>query len=327
MSVILDALRRRRRESPAESSARGVPAGLGLATAGATVSRQRAHRCTLSGLAVLVVLLGVWVDLRFNSRGATQPVPDQSVQPPVVVSRINEAPPVTPPAAAPSPEPRTPKPESRIPAPGPRIPDPGPRVPSPGARVDHFALALRYQNLGDFERARAEYLAVLADDELHIEARNNLALLYHGRGLTSEAIDQFHRAIQINPRYLKARSNLAVVLTGAGRLAEARAELRTALDIEPRNADLLVNMALVESADQHPDQAVEILLRALGTSPGHATAHYNLAVLYDERAALALAFDHYNAVRYYAGPAHGTRLTQVQGRVRAIEPRLQPATH
>ena len=175
-------------------------------------------------------------------------------------------------------------------------------------------------------RAQSTWL-YLADDELHIEARNNLALLYHGRGMTSEAIDQFHRAIQINPRYIKARSNLAVVLTGAGRLAEARAELRTALDIEPRNADLLVNMALVESADQHPDQAVEILLRALGTSPGHATAHYNLAVLYDERAALALAFDHYNAFLKYAGPEHGARLTQVQGRVRAIEPRLQPATH
>ena len=161
MSVILDALRRRRRESPAESSARGVPAGLGLATAVSTVSRQRDQRFKLIGLAVLVVLLGVWVDLRFNSRAATQPVPAQSVQPPVVVSRINEPPPVTPPpAAAPSPQPRTPKPESRIPAPGPRIPDPGSRVPSPGARVDHFALALRYQSLGDFERARAEYLAV-----------------------------------------------------------------------------------------------------------------------------------------------------------------------
>jgi Flp pilus assembly protein TadD len=173
----------------------------------------------------------------------------------------------------------------------------------------------------------AEYSAVLADDESHIEARNNLALLYHGRGMTSEAIDQFHRAIQVNPRYVKARSNLAVVFTSAGRLAEARAELRTALDFEPRNADLLVNMALVERADQQSEQAVELLLRALGTSPSHAAAHYNLAVLYDERDALALAFGHYNAFLKYAGPEHGALLTQVQGRVRAIEPRLQPATN
>jgi tetratricopeptide (TPR) repeat protein len=168
---------------------------------------------------------------------------------------------------------------------------------------------------------------VLAQNEFNVEARNNLALLYHGRGMTNEAIEQFHRAIQINPRYTKARSNLGVVLTSAGRVAEARAELRAALDIEPRSADLLVNMALVEKADQHGEQALELLIRALGASPGHAAAHYNLAVLYEERHSLALAYDHYNAFLKFAGPEHGTLLADVQRRVHAIEPRLQRATN
>jgi Tfp pilus assembly protein PilF len=324
VSVILDGLRRRRRESPAESSARGIPAGLGLATAVSTVTRERGQPFKLIALAVLVVLLGVWVDLRFNSRGETPPAPAQAVQPPVVVSQVNQPPPATPPPAS---LPATPSPEPRTRTLEPRLPSREARSPKPEANVDHFALALRYQNLGDFELARAEYSAALADDESHIEARNNLALLYHGRGMTSEAIDQFHRAIQVNPRYIKAHSNLAVVLTGADRLAEARAELRTALDIEPQNADLLVNMALVERADQHTEQAVELLLRALVTSPSHAAAHYNLAVLYEERDALSLAFDHYNAFLKYAGPEHGALLAKVQGRVRTIQPRLQPATN
>ena len=82
-------------------------------------------------------------------------------------------------------------------------------------------------------------------------------------------------------------------------------------------------MALVEKADQHAEQAVELLIRALGMSPGHAAAHYNLAVLYEERDSLALAFDHYNAFLKYAGPEHGTLLADVQRRVRAIEPRLR----
>ncbi len=259
---------------------------------------------------MLVVLLGVWLERRFNSDGAvTKSAAAQSVQAPTVFA---------PQAALPAPS----SPQPRIPDPGSRTLDPGPRVPVPASRVDHFALALRYQNVGDFEHAREHYLAVLAENDFNVEARNNLALLFHGREMTSEAIDQFHRAIQINPRYTKARSNLAVVLTGAGRLAEARAELRAALDIEPRSADLLVNLALVEKADQHSEQAVELLIRALGMSPGHAAAHYNLAVLYEERDALALAFDHYTAFLQYAGPEHGTLLADVQRRVRAIEPRL-----
>ena len=102
---------------------------------------------------------------------------------------------------------------------------------------------------------------------------------------------------------------------------------RAALDVEPRSADLLVNMALVEKADQRAERAVELLIRALTTSPSHAAAHYNLAVLYEERDSLALAVDHYNAFLKNAGPEHGTLLTDVQRRVRAIEPRLERATN
>lgn len=332
MSVILDALRRRKRESPAsESASRGVPAGLGLASAVSTVSRRQDRRLPLIALAVLVVLLGVWLNLRFNSRDATTqsgPAQTPSVAAPVVI-RPGQTPTIPAPqqARVPSPEARTPSPEPRTPNPDSRTLSPDSRTANPGPRVDHFALGLRYQNLGDFERAREHYLAVLAQNEFNVEARNNLALLYHGRGMINDAIDQLERAIQINPRYTKARSNLGVVLTSAGRLAEARAELRAALDIEPRSADLLVNMALVEKADQHADQALELLIRAVGGSPSHAAAHYNLAVLYEERDSLALAFDHYNAFLKFAGPEHGTLLTDVQRRVRAIEPRLQRATN
>jgi tetratricopeptide (TPR) repeat protein len=113
-----------------------------------------------------------------------------------------------------------------------------------------------------------------------------------------------------------------VALTDAGRYAEARAELRTALAAEPRNVDLLVNMALVDKADRLPDAAIEQLLRALAVQSNHAVAHYNLAVLYDEKRSLALAYDHYSAFLKYAGAEHGARLADVQRRVQAIAPQL-----
>ena len=315
MSVILDALRRRRRESSGSQTtpARSIPAGLGLTSAVSDVSRHQGRRLTLIALAIPIVLLGVWLALPFNSN--QQPV---APTPPATV--VVEQP------SGKNPEPQAGSAPAPAPNPEPRIPDPGSRAPRPKP-VDHFALALRFQNLGDFARGREHYLTVLAGDEFNVAARNNLGLLYHGRGMASEAIEQFRRAIQINPRYAKARSNLAVVLTSAGRLAEARAELRAALEIDPRNADLLVNLALVEKADRHSEEAVELLLQAVGRSPVHAAAHYNLAVLYEERESLALAFDHYSAFLKYAGPEHGTVLTEVQRRVRAIEPRLQRATN
>jgi Flp pilus assembly protein TadD len=205
----------------------------------------------------------------------------------------------------------------------PVLTSPPPAAAAPTA-VSHFALAVRYHRLGDFEQALTSYTAALQAEEFNVEARNNLGLLYHERGLADEAIEQFRRAILINPQYLRARSNLAVVLLEHGRLAEARAELRAALAIDARNVDLLVNMALVDKADRRPEQARETLIRALGLQASHAAAHYNLGVLYDEAGELARAQDHYNEFLKYAGPEYGTRLADVRRRIDVMAPSVTP---
>jgi len=268
---------------------------------------------------------------------ATTPAAPAPVPPPPA-SVSSGAPMTSPSATAPrttrlprrsSPEPRAPSPEPRAQSPEPKAQGPEQKAqsPEPGAQsptggVNHFELAVRYHNLGNYDEALKHYLAVLAADEFNVEARNNLGLLYHRRGLTTEAIDQFRRAIAINPGYVKARSNLAVVLMDAARLPEARAELRAAAVLEPRNADLIVNLALVEKADQHRDLAIELLVRAIGQQPTHGMAHYNVAVLYEEQSALALAYDHYTEFLKYAGPEHGELLSDVQRRLLVLKPRL-----
>ena len=342
MSVILDALRRRRGvESPPDdrsspSSVRPVPAGLGLTPVASSASSRKQSRVLLMGIMALVVMLIFWVALRLNSTNemrpssvpaiAAQPVPlpqplapeSQAVRPPAIDARAA----IAARGRSGSDKRAEPRPSSvALTSPNVelRASNTGFRVPSPTSRPDHFDLALRYQNLGDFERAREHYLAALTEDEFNVEARNNLGLLYHGRGMTSAAIDEFRRAIAVNERYVKARSNLAVALMSAGRLSEARGELREALDVAPRNVDLLVNLALVEKGEQHLERAIELLVRAVGTSPEHAVAHYNLAVLYEEHDSLALAFDHYNAFLKYAGPEHGSRITEVQRRVLVLQ--------
>jgi len=329
MSVILDALRRARgvgdRPTAAAPRPRTIPAGLGLGPGPAAPQRQRTPWVLWAGAATIVVL-GVWAVVRLTPRGGESgPIAASSPVAQPVTPQANAAPgpPVMPAPASvesvePSSVPRVRRPPLKTPSPA-RAESRKSSAPSLEPSVDHFHLAVRYQSLGDFEQALKHYLAVLAEDELNIEARNNLGLLYHGRGLTEDAIDQFRRAILINPRYTKARSNLAVVLTSAGRLAEARAELRTALALEPRNADLVVNMALLEKADQHPGQAIEWLLRAVGDRPDHAAAHYNLAVLYEERGSLALAYHHYSAFLKHAGPEHVALLGAVQQRAELLE--------
>jgi Tfp pilus assembly protein PilF len=360
MSVILDALRRARggRAPDTKAQARadalsGVPAALGLSRVGRAAPAESGRPRPVVIALVLLIAAGVWAAIKYSMPPAADspgggpnaappaiasppspPPPVEDVSPPVDVPVVVESEPGALPrtgrvrrrAAAPSAMPRAGAPPPAQAQASPPPPANGPaQAGAAGARANHFELALRYHSLGDFEQALQHYLAVLQEEEFHAEARNNLGLLYHQRGLHPEAIEQFRRALIVNPAYLKARSNLAVALTSAGRLPEARAELRAALSIEPRNVDLLVNLALVEKADSQPDEAIEVLLRALAVQPTHAMANYNVAVLYEEKAALARAYDHYAAFLKHAGPEHGALLASVQARVQQLKGQLSVA--
>lgn len=333
MSVILDALRRSRKGatrfgSTTEPGARPhVPAGLGLGAFSAPVSGSRSARPRLLGIGLLLVIgLGAWAAIRVSQSLITNSAaPAQSISSSPAARNTPPAPtPATPndvPNQAPD---QTPKPQSSPPTVVLRS-APGAETRAPGPEPNQFDLAVRYYNLGDYDAALKQYRAVLAADRFNVEAYNNLGLLYHRRGSPKEAIEQFRRAIAINAEYVKARSNLAVVLMEAGRLAEARAELRAAMIVEPRNPDVIVNLALVENADRHREEAIELLVRAIGHQPTHAMAHYNVAVLYDEKNAFALAYDHYTQFLKYASPEQGELLSAVQQRLLILTPNLTRA--
>ena len=337
MSVILDALRRSRKGTTRSGSAADpgarpyVPAGLGLGAFSAPVSGSRSARPRLLGIGLLLVMgLGAWAAIRVSqSLINNSAAPAQSIRSSPAARNTPPAPtPATPnhvPNEAPNQaQDQTPKPQSSPPTVVLRS-APGAEKTAPGPEANQFDLAVRYYNLGDYDAALKQYRAVLAADQFNVEAHNNLGLLYHRRGSPKEAIEQFQRAIAINAEYGKARNNLAVVLMESGRLAEARAELRAAMAVEPRSADVIVNLALVENADRHREEAIEWLVRAIGYQPTHAMAHYNVAVLYDEKNAFALAYDHYTQFLKYASPEQGELLSAVQQRLLILMPNLAGA--
>jgi tetratricopeptide (TPR) repeat protein len=332
MSVILDALRRSRKGATRSGSATDpgarphVPAGLGLGAFSAPVSGSRPARPRLLGIGLLLVIgLGAWAAIRVSQSLLTNyAAPAQSSRSSPARNTPPAPTPATPNQAPNQASDQTPQPQSSPPTVVLRS-APGAEKRAPGPEANQFDLAVRYYNLGDYDAALKHYRAVLAADRFNVEAHNNLGLLYHRRGSPKEAIEQFRLAIAINAEYVKARNNLAVVLMEAGRLAEARAELRAAMAVEPRSADLIVNLALVENADRHREEAIELLVRAIGYEPTHAMAHYNVAVLYDEKNAFALAYDHYTLFLKYASPEQGELLSAVQQRLLILTPNLARA--
>ena len=325
MSVIFDALRRARRRSEAAAAAprrasiasRGqVPSGLGLTPV--AVAPRSGGTWWVVIAAVAVSGVAAWLAIgRF-------------VEPPRSASAVSgdnrpaggSVPPVTPPAAT----------RERAAADAAAVADQAARSAPPlrdpasatGQTIavrheSHFTSAVHLHQAGKLDEAAKEYLAAIAENDRHLEARNNLGLLYRARGQTTDAVEQFRRALAIDPRYIKARNHLAVLLIDAGRVADARAEISAGLAADPRNADLLVNLALVERADRRPDRAIELLLRVIGDRPTHAAAHYNLGLLYDERSAATLAYTHYVEFLTYAGPEYtGAVVDEVRRRAETL---------
>lgn len=344
MSVILDALRRARRGADAPPAGRSLPRstarlpmGLGL---GATLPvTTRPARTRWVGIAALfVIAFGAWAAVQVASRlgapegsaptttrTATARTPTTSGAPAAPIS------PAAPPAAPVAPLATAPAVTSKPVVSAGSIPA-GPPASAPRrqpARVDaeQFEQGVKYQTAGNPDEAAKHYLAAIAQNDRHVEARNNLGLLYRARGETALAIEQFRRALAIDPRYVTARNHLAVLLLDAGRVADARRELDEGLSLDPRNVDLLVNLALVEKAERHDERAMELLLRAIGDRPRHAAAHYNLALLYDERRSFALAYDHYTDFLAYAGPEYGAAVADVRRRVQALATLLDTTTN
>jgi len=311
MSVIFDALRRARRRSEAAAAAQPrvsivspgqVPSGLGLTPAAAAPRSGRTWWVVVAAMAVIGIAAWLAIGPLIEPARSTAAVshdngPAGGSVPPVTSSAATAERAAAADAAAAADQAARSTPPLRDPASA-----TGRTV---GARREsHFTSAVRLHQAGKLDEAEKEYLAAIAENDRHLEARNNLGLLHRARGRTTDAVEQFRRALAIDPRYVKARNHLAVLLIDAGRLADARGEISAGLTVDPRNADLLVNLALVERADRRPDRAIELLLRVIGDRPTHAAAHYNLGLLYDERSAATLAYTHYVEFLTYAGPEY-----------------------
>ncbi|HWW86315.1 MAG TPA: tetratricopeptide repeat protein [Vicinamibacterales bacterium] len=183
---------------------------------------------------------------------------------------------------------------------------------------DHFALALYYQRVGDFEGALAQYRLLLEQHDTSAEVHNNLGLLYEGHGQTDDAVKQFQRAITINPNYVRAHNNLGVTMLRTNQLDSAAAEFRMALAADPENVESVVNLALVERAAGRAGQARNLLQKALAIDPRSAGSHYNLAVLADESGDLPGAVEHYLAFLRLGSVDHPELIPQVRARLAAL---------
>lgn len=191
-----------------------------------------------------------------------------------------------------------------------------------GPEADHFRRALYYHRTGDFENALMQYRAVLAADELNVEAHNNIGLLYLDKKLYDDAIRAFRRATVIDETYDKAHNNLGIALLNSGNPDAAAAEFRSLVARDPRNLEALSNLGTAVKALGRPDEAREVLQRAIAIQATYAPAHYNLALICEESGDLVRAIQHYESFLSSAGPDNAALASDVRARVQQLKAKL-----
>ncbi len=173
----------------------------------------------------------------------------------------------------------------------------------PGAEASGMEAIEAEIDAGDYESARVQLEALLAEDEEDAEAHFKLGLVYFNLGEYRLAQERFSRSLELEPdRAAAVHHNLGVLAYQAGDMDGALEEFQAALDAEPDDPDthyqlgatylILAFPTGVEEPDAERLASAEAEFeRALEIAPSKPEALVGLANVYMLRGDIAEAID------------------------------------
>jgi tetratricopeptide (TPR) repeat protein len=111
-------------------------------------------------------------------------------------------------------------------------PGPAPQSPPMADAAALYEKALSFQKLGRLQEAKAFYEETLAQDPKHVDALNNIGVIYIREKDYPAAREVFSAAIRLRPDYVDAYYNLACVYAIEERLPESLAHLQKAVSLD-----------------------------------------------------------------------------------------------
>ena len=123
--------------------------------------------------------------------------------------------------------------------------------------------------------------------------QNNLGIALVGAGRFTEAMDHFHRALELKPDYAEAEDNLGLALADAGRPSEAIAHYAAAIRLKGDYAEAHMNLGVALAASGRLPEAQAHFERALALQPGNLEARNDLAVALARQGNLPGAIEQY----------------------------------
>lgn len=112
------------------------------------------------------------------------------------------------------------------------------------------------------------------------QARYSLAVIYHGSGRTTEAMEELRRVQSLRPNHVDAPRLLGVILAGQGRIDDAVAEFDKAIALRPGYVENYSQLGVALFGAQRYEAAEAAFVRVTELAPESARGFQQLGTLY-----------------------------------------------
>jgi tetratricopeptide (TPR) repeat protein len=152
-----------------------------------------------------------------------------------------------------------------------------------------FAKALENHEKNNLKDAEELYNQVLKIDHNHINALNNLGIVFQSLNESKKAINYFQKVIKIMPSFADAHKNLGIVFQSLNELKKAKKCYEKAIEINPNNEHTHYNLGLIFKAFGELEKAKNCFQKTIKINHNHLGANNNLGKIFQD------VGDHYNA--------------------------------
>ena len=148
---------------------------------------------------------------------------------------------------------------------------------------DTFSLAVQNHKKNNLQVAKDLYKEILRTNPNHVDAHNNLGLIFQTLGEFQKSRSYYQKAIQIQPATAYAAYyNLGLVFKELGELQKAVDCHQNAIKIKPDLVDAHNNLGIVFKELKKHQKAISCFQKAIQINPNYVDAHYNLGIVFRE---------------------------------------------